>query len=145
MARIAHRMLTRGRVIGALAEQCKQSIRSLAPTALQAARNILTNSTHKGHERVVLALLDRIDPPQSNSSVKVEVTHKADDDTFGLIFDYYRELKALGADRSKLFQTFGHEYLGKCERMLAEGTGNVIEGEFTELVDDGRLLTVDDL
>jgi phage terminase small subunit len=130
MARIAHRTLGRSRVIDALAEQSRKMIRSLAPSAIQAVKDILTTTTHKDRAKVALNLIERIDPTVQR--VDAHVTHEIVDHRRDAI-EQLRSLKALGVAREKLEELFGFTGLPMLEKQLADQDAKTIDAEFTEV------------
>ncbi|HUZ32268.1 MAG TPA: hypothetical protein VMV19_09245 [Xanthobacteraceae bacterium] len=133
MARIAHRTLGRGRVIDALAEQSRKTIRSLAPVAIQAVRDVLTTTNHKDRAKVALNLIERVDPTVTR--VDAHVTHEIVDHRKDAL-EQLRSLKALGVAREKLEELFGFTGLPMLEKQLAEQDAKQpIDADFT-VIDD---------
>lgn len=130
-ARIAHRTLSRNRVIDALAEQSRKTIRSLAPSAIQAARDILTTTNHKDRAKVALNLIERVAPTETKHTVTVE--HKVDHD--GEAVAQLRMLKSLNVARERLEEVFGFTGLSRYEKMLsledAKSKPPIVDAEFT--------------
>ncbi len=114
-ARIAHRTLTRNRVIEALAEQSRKTIRSLAPSAIQAVKDILTTTNHKDRAKVALNVIERVDPTVQR--VDAHVTHEIVDHRQEALTQL-RALKALGVTREKLIELFGFTGLPMLEQQL---------------------------
>ena len=143
-ARIAHRLNSRQRIAAAMQEQIAATIKSLGPAAVNAARQLLTNTTHKDHGRAVFAVIDKILPTETRSNVVV--THKTED-IEGIYF-YYQKLLALGLDRARILAELGIGYLTKCEAMAAEGGKlPIIDASFEVLdpVSEEQQLSVEDL
>ncbi len=132
MARIAHRTLGRSRVVDALAEQSRKTIRSLAPSAIQAVKDILTTTSHKDRAKVALNLIERIDPTVQR--VDAHVVHEIVDHRRDAI-EQLRSLKALGVAREKLEELFGFTGLPMLEKQLADQDAKTIDAEFTEVSD----------
>lgn len=133
MARIAHRTLGRGRVIDALTEQSRKTIRSLAPSAIQAVKDILTTTNHKDRAKVALNMLERVDPIVQK--VDAHVTHEIMDHRKDAL-EQLRSLIALGVARAKLEELFGFTGLPMLERQLAvQDATRPIDAEFTEVSD----------
>jgi phage terminase small subunit len=135
MARIAHRCLTRSRVVDALTEQSRKMIRSLAPTAIQAVKDILTTTNHKDRAKVALNLIERVDPTVTR--VDAHVTHEFVDHRQDAL-NQLRSLLALGVARDRLEELFGFTGLPMLERQLAGETKQPIDAEFVDItpVDD---------
>ncbi len=131
MARIAHRALTRNRVIDALAEQSRRTIRSLAPSAIQAVKDILTTTNHKDRAKVALNLIERVDPTVQR--VDAHVTHEIVDHRQEALTQL-KALKALGVAREKLIELFGFTGLPVLERQLDQ-QAPAIDAEFIEVSD----------
>lgn len=133
MARIAHRMLTRGRVVDALAEQSRKTIRSLAPAAIQAAKDILTTTNHKDRAKVALNMIERIDPTVQR--VEGHMTHEIVDHRLEALTQL-KTLKALGVAREKLEELFGFTGLPMLEKKLQQQEREQpIDAEYTEISD----------
>jgi hypothetical protein len=133
MARIAHRTLSRGRVIDALTEQSRKTIRSLAPSAIQAVKDILTTTNHKDRAKVALNVIERVDPIVQK--VDAHVTHEIVDHRKDAL-EQLRSLIALGVARAKLEELFGFTGLPMLERQLAEQDAKrPIDAEFTVVED----------
>jgi phage terminase small subunit len=136
-ARIAHRTLTRGRVIDALTEQSRKTIRSLAPSAIQAVKDILTTTNHKDRAKVALNMLERVDPVVQR--IDAHVTHEIVDHKQEALIQL-RSLKALGVAHEKLEELFGFTGLPMLEKQLAEQDANQpIDAEFTEIKPEIRI------
>jgi hypothetical protein len=124
------------RMIAALAEQSKLVVRAGAPEAVNALYGMIRDPTHKGHERAVAMVLDRVDPIVSHQNVNV--THRViDPDAEAL--EEYRALKALGTSREKLLELFGYNGLARVEQQEAANTvkrleaAKVIDADYQEV------------
>jgi phage terminase small subunit len=110
----AHELSRDERIIAAIAEESRKTVRVHHPEAAMALLNLIRNPEHKDHARAVAMVLDRVDPVNSHHSVTV--THKVvDPDQEGLL-----ELKAarhIGATREKLIELFGPNGLERLERL----------------------------
>jgi phage terminase small subunit len=130
-ARIAHRTLNRSRVIDALAEQSRKTIRSLAPSAIQAVKDILTTTNHKDRAKVALNVIERVDPIVQKT--EVTVTHTVDHD--GEAVAHLRMLKSLNVARERLEEVFGFSGLSRYEKLLAledaKSKPPIVDAEFT--------------
>jgi phage terminase small subunit len=118
------------RVIAAIAEEARKTVRVHHPEAVLALLNLIRNPEHKDHARAVAMVLDRVDPVNSHHSVTV--THKVvDPDQEGLL-----ELKAaryIGATREKLIEMFGHNGLERLERLeRAENAQRAVSAKLIE-------------
>jgi hypothetical protein len=112
IAKIASRLARDERVIAAVAEETRKVLRLGAPAAARALLNMVNNPEHKGHERAVMALVDRIDP--TTTTHNLNVTHSvldADDEAI----EELRALRELGTPRSKLLELFGPNGLERLE------------------------------
>jgi hypothetical protein len=115
-AKIAYRLQRRDRVLELLKHETKKVIRTLAPTALQTLKQIMTSSSHKDQLRASLSVLDRIDPLETKHSV--EVTHKIDHQAEELA--HYRKLVTEGAPRAVFIFMFGANGLERIEALVAK-------------------------
>jgi hypothetical protein len=112
IARIASRLARDERVLAAIAEESRKVLRLGAPAAARALIKLVEDPTHKGHERAVMALVDRIDP--TTTTHNLNVTHRAlDADEEGL--EELRALRELGTPRAKLLELFGPNGLERLE------------------------------
>jgi len=130
-ARIAHRTLTRPRVVDALMEQMKVSVRSLAPEVMRTLRDTLNGGDATQRAKVALNLLERYQPTvqKVDAHVTHEIVDRRQDELQAL-----RTAKALGASREKLIELFGFTGLPMLEQQL-EKEKQPIEVEFTEVSD----------
>jgi phage terminase small subunit len=130
-ARIAHRTLTRPRVVDALMEQMKVSVRSLAPEVMRTLRDTLNVGDATQRAKVALNLLERYQPTvqKVDAHVTHEIVDRRQDELQAL-----RTAKALGASREKLIELFGFTGLPMLEQQL-EKEKQPIEVEFTEVSD----------
>jgi hypothetical protein len=145
LAKIAYRLFRRDRVLAALLEECKKSLRNNAPEALKAAREILADAHHRDRYKIIALTLDRSDQVVSRAdiNVKVEVVDHAAEAVQQL-----RILRDLGTTHDKLEEFFGHSGLPHYERLLAEDDAKrAISVEFTEIKtsNDAELDAVDAL
>jgi len=136
VAKIAHRLAHDERMIAAIAEESKKIVRAGSPEAVNALYAMIRNPDHKGHERAVAMVLDRVDPVVTQQNVSV--THRTiDPDAEAL--EEYRALKALGTSREKLLELFGHNGLARVEQQEAADTvkrleaAKVIDGDYSEV------------
>ncbi len=133
-ARIALRTVSRDRVIDALTEQSRKTIRSLAPSAIQAIKEIITTTNHKDRAKVALSMLERVDPIVQRIDVKHQ--HEVVDRTKAAI-EHLARLKAKGANREFLVAEFGELGLAHFETILAQqNQAKPIDAEFTEITDE---------
>ena len=135
-ARIAHRTLTRPRVVDALMEQMKVSVKSLAPEVMRSLRDTLNGGDATQRAKVALNLLERYQP--SVQRVDAHVTHEIVDHRQEALTQL-RTLKALGVARAKLEEFFGYTGLPALEAQLEQqDIKQPINAEFIEIdpVDD---------
>lgn len=129
MSRIGYRLTHTGRVIDALSEQAKRSVRGLVPEALKAAREVLMTTSHKDRVRVAMSVLDRIDPPQTNINAHVEVVHRSAD-MEKHAYELWQELRE-SMSRSLLAELLGARRLEHYEKIAAGEAP--IDAEFVEI------------
>jgi phage terminase small subunit len=130
-ARIAHRTLTRPRVVDALMEQMKISVRSLAPEVMRSLRDTLNGGDAAQRAKVALNLLERYQPTvqrvDAHHTVEI-VDHRKE------ALEQLRTLKALGVAREKLIEFYGETGLPIMEQQLEQQEAKQpIDAEFTEI------------
>ena len=114
MAKIGYRLARDERIMAAVAEESRKVLRLGAPAAARALLNMVNNPEHKGHERAVMALVDRVDP--TTTLQNISVTHRViDPDQEAL--EEYRALLELGTPRAKLLELFGANGIERIEAM----------------------------
>jgi hypothetical protein len=131
MARIGYRISHYPRVVDALTEEARKSIRALAPQAVQTVRDVMTTLDPKARLKAADMVLSRTDPTvqRIDQNVKVEVVNHDEEAVKQL-----RAFKASNATREFLEEWFGYGGLQKYERMLAaEDAAKPIEVEYTEV------------
>jgi hypothetical protein len=140
LAKIAHRLAVDSRMIEAIAEEAKKTVRAGAPEAVAALYGMIRNPDHKDHARAVGMVLNRVDPEVSQQNV--QVTHRiVDPDTEAL--EELRALRALNTPREKLLELFGPNGLDRVERLEAADNARradaakVIDGDYTEVQTNG--------
>jgi hypothetical protein len=69
---IASRIVNDEQVQHAIAEYAKGLIRAISPEAVRSVRELVRNTKHKDHARAIGMILDRVDPPETTHTVKVE-------------------------------------------------------------------------
>jgi phage terminase small subunit len=140
--RAANRLFNRPRVADAIAEMTRLLMRSEAPQAVQAVREIIKDRSHKDRLKAARSVIDRADPVEQRfvGEMHHTITDKRDRDTNTL--KYLRHLKDAGVDRDALIKIFGFTGLSIYEQKLAalelaEKSGAAlpapIDAEFTEL------------
>jgi hypothetical protein len=141
-ARLAWSMSQDERMIAAIAEVSRNIIRVGAPEAVNAAINIIRDPSHRDHGRVVMGLIDRVDPPESRSRHNIEVVHKiVDPDQEAL--EELRALRMLDTPREKLLELFGHNGLDRLEaretadKLRRADSAKLIEAQPINEVHDG--------
>src|SRR5229473_3958940 len=75
IASIASRLCSDPKVQDAIQEESRKYVTTLGPMAVRALKNLLGDVRHKGHERAVGILMERIAPAESTHTVRV--THDA--------------------------------------------------------------------
>jgi hypothetical protein len=112
---IAQDLLTRQRVVDLITEVTRKQIRSSAPEAIAAVREIIADKEHPHRLKAASVILERIEPTQQR--LDVHVRHEVVDRD-GEAVAYLRKLKALGVERSKLEEELGYSDLPRYERLL---------------------------
>jgi phage terminase small subunit len=116
MSSKAQDLLKNPRVIALIAEMVPKRIHAMAPNALEAYEEILSDPSHKDRHKIATAVLERIAPTVSR--VDVNVRHEIVDRDKDMVA-YLRKLLALGVSRSKLEEELGYSDLPRYERLLA--------------------------
>ena len=128
LATIGNRLKGYPRVSAALVEEAKQSLRSLAPKAVDTVRKVLDDFDAKARLKAADMILARSDPSVTRVEGKVEHTHHLDHDAEAL--NQLRSLKALGVARDKLIEVFGDFGLQRLEAKLEP---KPLDVEFSEV------------
>jgi hypothetical protein len=125
-------LLGQQRVIDLIVEVTRKQIRSSAPEALAAVREIIADPNHRDRLKAAQTILERVEPTMSriDVSVKHEVVNRD-----GEAVAYLRKLKALGVSRDKLEDELGFSDLPRYERLLeledAKKDATVIDADYT--------------
>jgi hypothetical protein len=130
LAQIGWKLMRDDRIIAAVAEESRKLLRSGAPEAVRALRNMVNDPAHKDHARAVGMVLDRMDPVTTHQHI--DVIHKhVDPDQEAL--EELRALRQLGVTREKMLETFGYNGLDRLERL--EATDNVRRAQEAKIID----------
>ena len=133
---IVQTLLVQQRIVDLISEVTRKQIRSSAPEALAAVREIIGDPNHRDRLKAAQTVLERIEPTLSR--VDVNVRHEVIDRD-GEAVAYLRKLKALGVAREKLEEELGYSDLPRYERLLqledAKNAKPVIDGEFSVVGD----------
>jgi hypothetical protein len=113
---IVQDLLRKPRVIDLISEVTRKTLRTSAPHALAAVREILSDPLHKDRLRAANVVLERIDPTVARLDVNVK--HELIDRDKEAVA-YLRKLLALGVSREKLEAELGYSDLPRYERLLA--------------------------
>lgn len=136
-AKQAYKLLSDDRMVEAIAALAKRQIRSLAPAAVQAVRDVLATPYHKDQMRAAAMVLDRTDAPTQ----KVDITHTHKFDPVQVTLKELVRLKQSGLAREAIMTALGLETkfeLEHYEGLLANGQGPIVDAEYVELpVPDG--------
>jgi phage terminase small subunit len=127
--RIAHRKLSQAHIVAAIEEESRRVVRSLAPSAVRALREILEDPKHRDRLKAARTVLERVDPSmmrfEHEHNVRVRATDH-DSEAVAML----RQMRAQGATREVLEWFFGIGGLSRIEKKLArEEKGPLIEGE----------------
>jgi hypothetical protein len=136
LGQIGWKLMRDDRIIAAVAEESRKLLRSGAPEAVKALLNMVRDPDHKGHERAIGMVLDRVDPLTTHQHI--DVIHKhIDRDQEEL--EEFRAVKLLGAPREKLLELYGGNGLARIEALEAADAAQrardakVIDGEAVEI------------
>lgn len=128
---IAQDLLTKSNVIELITEVAKKQIRSAAPEALAAVREIMADAEHRDRLKAAEVVLERIEP--TRQKIDISVRHEPVNRDAEAVA-YLRKLKALGVSREKLEEELGYSDLPRYERLLeledVKKAAPVIEGEY---------------
>jgi phage terminase small subunit len=129
---IAQDLLAKPRVVSLIEEVTRKQIRSAAPEAIAAVREIIGDAEHRDRLKAAQTILERIEPTMQR--LDVHVKHETVDRNAEAVA-YLRKLKALGVPREKLEQELGYSDLPRYERLLEledakNTTAPVIEAEY---------------
>jgi hypothetical protein len=113
---IAQDLLGKQRVVDLISEVTRKQIRSSAPEAVAAVREIIADKDHRDRLKAASVVLERIEPTMQR--LDVNVRHEVIDRNAEAVA-YLRKLKALGVPRDKLEQELGYSDLPRYERLLA--------------------------
>lgn len=72
IATIASRLMADERIVEGMREYGEQFLKGAAPAALRALQKLILTPSHKGHERAVAAVVDRLYPLETVHNLKVE-------------------------------------------------------------------------
>jgi hypothetical protein len=141
---IAQDLLNRQRVVDLITEVTKKQIRSAAPEALAAVREIIADPDARDRLKAAQTILERIEPTiqRHDLAIRHEVVINRDQEAVA----YLRKLKALGVSREKLEEELGYSDLPRYERMLELEDAkkappviddhSVVEAEYAVIEDD---------
>src|SRR5262245_10612101 len=125
-------LLSKQQVIDLITEVTKKQIRSSAPEAIAAVREIIADPEHRDRLKAAQTILERIEPTMQRLDVRVQ--HQVVDRD-GEAVAYLRKLKALGVPREKLEEELGYSDLPRYERLLeledAKNAMPVIDADYT--------------
>lgn len=132
---ITQEMLRQQRVVDLMAEVTKKMIRSEAPLAIQAVREMIADVEHRDRLKAANVILERIEPTMQR--IEHRVTHEIVDRDAESVA-YLRKLKGLGVSREKMEQELGYSDLPRYERLLEIEDAKkapVIDAEFAVVED----------
>jgi hypothetical protein len=129
-------LLSQQRIIDLIVEVTRKQIRSSAPEALAAVREIIGDPTHRDRLKAAGMILERIEPTMQR--IDVSVKHEVVDRD-GEAVAYLRKLKELNVSREKLEEELGFSALPRLERLLeledAKRAAPVIDAEYAVVED----------
>jgi hypothetical protein len=112
----------------------RKQIRSSAPEAIAAVREIIANPDHRDRLKAAQTVLERIEPTMQR--LDVHVKHELVDREQEAI-NYLRKLRELGVSREKLEEELGFSDLPRYERLLAleDAKKSITQGKVIETTD----------
>jgi hypothetical protein len=134
---IVQTLLAQQRITDLIVEVTRKQIRSSAPEALAAVREIIADPEHRDRLKAAQTILERVEPTMQR--IDVSVKHEVVDRD-GEAVAYLRKLKELGVSRSKMEDELGYSDLPRYERLLEledakRAAAPVIDAEYT-IVED---------
>lgn len=130
---IAGRLIHDERIQAAIEEHGRAQMPALYPLAISSLRDLLHDKTHKGHERAVMGVIEKMAPIELHHLHQHEHRHRVDHDAEAV--DALRFLKQMGMPQEGLIRMFGVNGLPRYEAMLAKQSGvKVVESSATEVV-----------
>jgi hypothetical protein len=138
---IAQALLAQQRIVDLITEVAKKQIRSSAPEALAAVREIIADPTHRDRLKAAQTILERIEPTMQR--VDISVKHEVIDRDAEAC-NYLRKLRELGVSREKMEEELGFSDLPRYERLLEledakRTSGPVIDADYSVLEEDAFL------
>lgn len=133
MASIGYRVSHYPRVVEALMEEAKKSIRALAPQAVSTVHEAMSTFDPKARLKAAEMVLSRTDAVVQKQDVNVK--HEVVDHRHEALIQL-KTLKALGVTRDKLEELFGFTGLPMLERQLEQQEASekpAIDAEYREL------------
>jgi hypothetical protein len=133
---IAQDLLSKPRVVSLIEEIARKQIRSAAPEALAAVRDIIADPEHRDRLKAAQTILERIEPTINRLDVRVQ--HQTIDRDAEAVA-YLRKLKALEVSREHLEAELGYSDLPRYERLLEledARKAQVIEADYS-VVNEG--------
>jgi phage terminase small subunit len=115
IATIASRLMQDEKIIDAMREFGEQFLKGAAPAALRALQKLILTPSHKGHERAVAAVVDRLYPVEQS----IRVTHDATPamKTTAEVLERIAELAArAGIDTARLPPLINAKPIAKSDR-----------------------------
>jgi hypothetical protein len=131
---IAQDLLSKQKVIDLISDLTRKQIRSSAPDAIAAVREIIANPDHRDRLKAAQTVLERIEPTMQR--LDVHVKHELVDREQEAI-NYLRKLRELGVSREKLEEELGFSDLPRYERLLAleDAKKSITQGKVIETTD----------
>jgi hypothetical protein len=135
---IAQTLLAQQRITDLIVEVTRKQIRSSAPEALTAVREIIADPDHRDRLKAAQTILERVEPTMQR--IDVSVKHEVVDRD-GEAVAYLRKLKELGVSRSKMEDELGYSDLPRYERLLEledakRAAAPVIDAEYSVFDED---------
>ena len=131
---LASKMMRSPAVSNLIAEVTRTTIRTLAPEALAAVREVLADPGHRERLKAAENILERIEPTRQR--LDVNVRHEVVDREQEAVA-YLRKLKQLGVSRERLEDELGYSDLPRYERLLEleDAKQNIARGKVIESTD----------
>jgi hypothetical protein len=89
---IAGRIIHSAPVQAAIAEYSRQVNRAITPEAIMALKNVIRDPKHKDHARAIAMVIDRSDPPQTVTTLRVEDVRPPSPEITKQVLDRIEEL-----------------------------------------------------
>lgn len=89
---MAARLVRDERMQAAIAEYSRTTVRAISPEAIRALKEVIRNPKHRDHMRAIAAVADRVDPPETTTTLKIEDHRPASPEITQRVLDRIEDL-----------------------------------------------------